>query len=95
MVSAIAGSITLWLLGTGELRAARLSASVAVAAVVGGWGVAQYPWLLVGEVDIAEAAASSAVLTGLVVAFAIAVVLVVPPLVYLLVLADSNRVGTE
>ncbi len=95
VVSAIAGTGTLWLLRTSELRLARISAVVAVASVVAGWGVAQYPWLLVDEVEIADAAATSAVLTGLVIAFGVAVVLVVPPLVYLFVLADTNRVGTE
>lgn len=94
-VSAVAGIATIYLLSAARLREARVSAVVAVAAVVAGWGVAQYPWLLVDEVEIQEAAATGAVLTGLVVAFGLAAVLVLPPLIYLLLLADSNQVGTE
>ena len=95
VASALAGAATLWLLARRELRLARITSVLAVASVVAGWGVAQYPWLLVDEVEIADAAATSAVLTGLVVAFGVAVIVVVPPLVYLFVLADTNRVGTE
>lgn len=94
IVSAIAGTTTLWLLVQQQLRAARVSSAIAVAAIVAGWGVAQYPWVLVDEVTIADGAGASATLVGLLIASGLAAVLVVPPLVYLFVLADSNRVGT-
>jgi cytochrome d ubiquinol oxidase subunit II len=43
VVSAAAGLTALGLLATGRYRAARLPALGAVAAVLVGWGVAQYP----------------------------------------------------
>ena len=57
---------------------------------VSGWGVAQYPWLLVDEVTIVDAAGASATLWGLLVAVGLAVVVVVPPLAYLLRLTQSE-----
>ncbi|MEZ5167710.1 MAG: cytochrome d ubiquinol oxidase subunit II [Acidimicrobiales bacterium] len=94
-VSGLAGIATLVLLWRREIRWARIGSVVAVASVVVGWGLAQFPWMLVDEVTIDEAASSSTVLWGLVVASGLAAVLVVPPLAYLFLLADRNRVGTE
>ena len=61
----------------------RVGAVVAVAAVLLGWGVAQYPWILVDQATIDEAAGAPATLTALLVAVALAVVLVLPALAYL------------
>ncbi|MEQ8839830.1 MAG: cytochrome d ubiquinol oxidase subunit II [Acidimicrobiales bacterium] len=94
-VSAVGGLTTLALLRAHRLRAARAAAVVAVGSIVVGWGVAQYPWVLVDEMRIDDMVTESATLWGLVIAFGLAAVLVVPPLVYLLVLADRNEVGTE
>jgi cytochrome d ubiquinol oxidase subunit II len=55
------------------------------------WGVAQYPWLLVDELTISDGAASTATLVGVLVAFALAGLLVVPALVWLLRLTDRGR----
>ena len=63
---------------------------VAVAAVVTGWGVGQYPWLLVDEVTIADAAGAPATLQALLVAVGLAVVIVVPALGYLYKLTQSE-----
>lgn len=93
LVSAVAGSATIVLLWLRRPGRARLTAAAAVAAVVAGWGVAQFPWLLVDTVRIDDAAGAPATMTALLVAAAIAAVLVVPPLLYLLRLADTNRVG--
>lgn len=95
LASGLAGATTLVLLRSGRLRAARLSAIGAVGSVIAGWGVAQHPWILVDELRLDDAPAPTATLWGLIVAFALAVVLVVPSLTYLFVLADRNRVGTE
>ncbi|MEM9034771.1 MAG: cytochrome d ubiquinol oxidase subunit II [Actinomycetota bacterium] len=93
--SAVAGAASLWLLRTGALRRARVAAVLAVGAVVGGWGFGQYPWVLVDEVEIADAAGATATLWGLVIGGAVAAVLVVPSLLYLFVLADRDAIGTE
>lgn len=94
-ISGITGSAAMWLLWQRRLRQARLAAGVAVASVVAGWGIAQYPWLLVGEVAIEEGAGAQATLIGLLVAAGLALVLVVPPLLYLYSLADTNVIGSE
>ena len=64
---------------------------VAVAAVVAGWGVGQYPDLLAGELTIEAGAGARPTLWGLVLVFAIAAVTVVPALVWLLLLVDEGR----
>ncbi|KAA1427298.1 cytochrome d ubiquinol oxidase subunit II [Nocardioides antri] len=91
VLSAVAGVATLWLLWTRRYAWARLPAAVAVAAVVSGWGVGQYPWLLVDEVTIAEGAGAPATLQALLVAVGLAVVVVLPPLAYLLRLTQSEE----
>lgn len=91
VLAAIAGLATTYLLWTRRYAVARLTAVLAVAAVVSGWGVGQYPWLLVDEVTIVDAAGATATLQGLLVAVGLAVVLVVPPLVYLFRLTQSEE----
>ncbi len=89
-VSGIAGLATLVLLWRRQYGAARPTAVTAVAAVVTGWGVAQHPWLLVDEVTIADAAGATATLQGLLVAVSLAVAVVLPALVYLFRLTQSE-----
>ncbi len=92
--SGIAGLLAMHQLWIRQHRRARASAAAAVALVVAGWGAAQYPWILIDELLIDDAAGAQATLVGLMVASAIAAVLVVPPLVYLFTLADANKVGS-
>jgi cytochrome d ubiquinol oxidase subunit II len=65
-LSVLAGAATLLLVARRRLDAARVSAAVAVAAVVGGWALAQNPVLLPG-LTVREAAAPDNVLVLLVV----------------------------
>lgn len=88
--SAVAGTATLVLLARRRHGLARVTAAGAVAAVVVGWGVAQYPWLLTDEVTIADAAGAPATLRALLIAVALAGVLVIPALAYLLKLTQSE-----
>jgi cytochrome d ubiquinol oxidase subunit II len=88
--SAVAGTATLVLLARRRHGLARVTAAGAVAAVVVGWGVAQYPWLLTDEVTIAAAAGAPATLRALLIAVALAGVLVIPALAYLLKLTQSE-----
>ncbi|MEJ7636006.1 cytochrome d ubiquinol oxidase subunit II [Aeromicrobium sp.] len=91
VISAAAGLATLVMLHRRSYSSARFAAVAAVASVVIGWGVAQYPWMLVDEVRIADAAGAPATLAGLLVVVALAVVLVVPALGYLFWLTQSDR----
>ncbi|HEX2903850.1 MAG TPA: cytochrome d ubiquinol oxidase subunit II [Jatrophihabitans sp.] len=90
VVSAVAGLATLVLLWRRRYGIARLSAVVAVTCVVLGWGFGQYPWLLVDQVRIAEAAGARATLVGLLIVVAAAAVIVVPALAYLYWLTQSE-----
>ncbi|MCW2767220.1 MAG: cytochrome ubiquinol oxidase subunit [Nocardioides sp.] len=89
VVSGLAGAGTLVLILRRRYAVARLTAAVAVATVVLGWGVGQYPWMLVDQVTIADAAGASATLTGLLIVVALAVVVVLPALAYLLWLTQQ------
>jgi cytochrome bd ubiquinol oxidase subunit II len=66
-------------------------AVAAVASVVIGWGVAQYPYLLGTHVSIDEAAAPGPTLVALAVVAAAALVVVVPAMALLFVLAQRGR----
>ncbi|MEU6858992.1 cytochrome d ubiquinol oxidase subunit II [Glycomyces sp. NPDC046736] len=90
-LSALGGAATLVLLWRRRFGPARLTAVVAVAAVMAGWGLGQYPWVLVDQVDIAEAAGAPATMQGLLVAVGIAAVVVGPALGYLFYLTQSPK----
>jgi cytochrome d ubiquinol oxidase subunit II len=91
IVSAVAGAATLGLLWLRRYAPARLGAATAVGTVALGWGVGQYPWLLVDEVTIEQAAGAPATLQALLVAVGLAGVIVLPALGYLLWLTQSER----
>jgi cytochrome d ubiquinol oxidase subunit II len=88
--SAIAGSTTLVLLRQRRWAIARLSAVVAVASIVVGWGVAQYPDLLVDHLTIAEGAGARSTLIGLVIVFGFAAITAVPAMIWLFVLVNQD-----
>ena len=94
LVSGGGGLATMRLLWMERLSAARITAGLATAAVVAGWGVAQYPWILMEQTTIEEGAGARATLIGLTVASGLALILVVPPLLYLYSLAESNQIGS-
>jgi cytochrome bd ubiquinol oxidase subunit II len=92
VLSLACGIAVLVLLRRGARRGARPLAVGAVAAVIWGWGVAQHPYLLPKTLTIAEAAAPSATLTGVLIVFAVAVVLVLPSIGLLFTLVQRNLV---
>ncbi|RMH68171.1 MAG: cytochrome d ubiquinol oxidase subunit II [Actinomyces sp.] len=94
-VSAVAGLSALGALYRRRYRVARVAAIAAVVTVVAGWGFGQYPWFLVDEVTIAEAAAPASTLWALVVTALLALVVVVPLLVWLLRLVDTGTLDSH
>ena len=96
VVAAVGGVTTLVLLlrgfrtATRSLWAARVSAAVAVTAVVAGWGVGQYPWMLVDQLRIVDAAGARSTLAALLVVVGLAGVIVLPALGYLLWFTQSD-----
>ena len=79
VAAAACGTVVLGLLVAGRPRLLRPLAAVGVAAVVWGWGVAQYPTLLPGTgLTLTNGSAPHATLVTVIVIFGLAVVLVVP-----------------
>jgi cytochrome d ubiquinol oxidase subunit II len=76
-------------------RGARLLAVLAVASVVGAWAVAQWPYVLPESLTFAAAAAPTGTLTAVLLAFGVAVVLVVPAFVLLYVLDQKGLLPEE
>lgn len=89
--SAAAGMATLVLLKRRRWALARLTAVAAVGAIVVGWGVAQYDWILVDELTIDQAAGARPTLIGLVIVFIAAAVTAVPALVWLFILVNQDE----
>jgi cytochrome bd ubiquinol oxidase subunit II len=79
-LSAIAGVGSLIFVRTRRYRLARAGAVAAVASVLFGWGVAQWPYLIVPDVTVTSAAAPDATLRVVVVGFAIGGALLAPSL---------------
>jgi cytochrome bd ubiquinol oxidase subunit II len=92
ILSLLCGVGVLVLLWRGVRRGARPLAVGAVAAVIWGWGVAQWPYLLPEKLTISAAAAPSATLTGLLIVFGVAVVVVLPAIGLLFALAQRNLI---
>ncbi|MGH2937075.1 MAG: cytochrome d ubiquinol oxidase subunit II [Solirubrobacterales bacterium] len=87
------GMLAVLLLG-GRLLLRPLAAG-AVIAVIWGWFVAQFPYLLPTSLKISEAAAPDATLGAIFIAFAIACVVVLPALIVLFILAQSDMLEHE
>ncbi|TPW12485.1 MAG: putative cytochrome bd-I oxidase subunit II [Acidimicrobiaceae bacterium] len=90
VLSALAGSASVVLLLARRDSQARLAATAAVLAVLIGWGFAQYPWVLVDELQLEDAAGARPTLIGLVVVGGLATVMVVPSLVWLFRLVHQD-----
>jgi cytochrome bd ubiquinol oxidase subunit II len=79
ILAGVCGLAVLVLLSAGRTRGTRVIAALGVAAVVWGWGVAQYPVLLPGTaVTLNNAGAPDTTLVPLVVLFIVAVLLIGP-----------------
>ena len=90
-LAAACGLAVLILLAVGRLTGVRVIAALGVAAVVWGWGVAQYPVLLPGTgVTLSNAGAPTDTLVAIVVLFIVAALLIGPAFIVLYAL-QSRR----
>jgi cytochrome d ubiquinol oxidase subunit II len=82
-LSAIGGLTSFGATFRGRERVARLGAAIAVGSVVAGWGVAQWPYLIVPDLTASDAAAPASSLRPIAIGFAIGAALVLPSLLLL------------
>jgi cytochrome d ubiquinol oxidase subunit II len=95
ILSALCGIALLAALLRGGRRLLRPLAAGAVAGVVWGWAVAQFPYLLPTGLRIDEAAAPDPTLTAVFVVFAVATVVVLPSLALLYTLSQRELLESE
>lgn len=95
VLSAVGGILSLWAVWSARFVVARVAAATAVAAVLWGWAVAQYPDLLPGELTLEEAASGPATLTAMLLSLAVGAVLIVPSLVALYVVFQREASSSE
>jgi cytochrome d ubiquinol oxidase subunit II len=95
ILSLLCGAALLAVLRRGGRRPLRPLAAGAVVAVIWGWGVAQFPYLLPTSLRIDEAAAPDATMTIIFIVFAVAAVVVLPSLGLLYALAQKDLLESE
>ncbi len=92
VVSVAAGLVTVGLVWKGRFEPARATAALAVAAIVGGWALAQRPRFLPG-LSIEEAAAGRSTLIALLVGVAVGSLVLIPALALLFGLKLRGQLG--
>jgi cytochrome bd ubiquinol oxidase subunit II len=95
ILSAVCGVGSLLLLLRDATRYARFLSVLAVASIIWGWGVAQWPYILPTTLKLSDAAAPSGTLTAVVVVFVIAAVTIVTSLALLYVLDQRSLLAGE
>ncbi|HET9593755.1 MAG TPA: cytochrome d ubiquinol oxidase subunit II [Solirubrobacterales bacterium] len=95
VLSLLCGIALLVVLLRGGRRPLRPLAAGAVVAVIWGWGVAQFPYLLPTSLRIDQAAAPDPTLTIVFIVFAVAAVLVLPSLGLLYTLSQRDLLESE
>jgi cytochrome bd ubiquinol oxidase subunit II len=95
VLSLLCGAAALVALLRGWRRPLRPLAGGAFIAVIWGWGVAQFPYLLPTSLRIDQAAAPDATLTTVLIVFGVAAVLVLPSLFLLFTLAQKDILESE
>ncbi|HEX5588322.1 MAG TPA: cytochrome d ubiquinol oxidase subunit II [Acidimicrobiia bacterium] len=95
IISAVCGLGSLWLLMRQAHRGARLLAMGAVASVVVGWGVAQWPYILPESLKVSAAAAPDPTLVTILIVFVVAAIVILPSLGLLYVLDQKSLVESD
>jgi cytochrome d ubiquinol oxidase subunit II len=93
VLSAIGGLGTLVLLRQGRYAPARVTAAVAVVAVIWGWAAGQYPFLINGRLTIAGAQGARATLQALLGTVIAGLVVIGPALAWLLFLTRKGALS--
>jgi cytochrome bd ubiquinol oxidase subunit II len=94
-LSTVAGIAAILLLALRRYVLVRAVSAVAVAAILVGWAVAQYPYALPPEVTIDAAAAGRSTLVALLVGLAVGAVILVPSLAFLYTLFQRSPYGGD
>jgi cytochrome d ubiquinol oxidase subunit II len=93
VISVLAGLASLTLLAMRRYALARVTAALAVAAVLWGWALAQYPVLLPPDVTVSHAAAAPPVLHATLAVAVVGMALLVPSLLWLFSLFQREAPG--
>ncbi|MCT2277303.1 MULTISPECIES: cytochrome d ubiquinol oxidase subunit II [Micromonospora] len=91
LLSFAAGLGSLVLIATGRYRAVRVTAALAVAAVLWAWGAAQYPDLLPPDLTVTEAAGDPTVLATVLAVLAVGALLLAPSLLWLFGIFQGSK----
>jgi len=91
VLSALAGIVALVLIFLRRFVLARVAAGLAVTAVIWGWALAQYPYLLRSRLTIAAAAATHSILLATLVSLLVGAVLLAPSLAWLYVIFQRGQ----
>jgi cytochrome d ubiquinol oxidase subunit II len=91
IASAVAGVVALALVARRRYDLARVAAATAVVAIVGGWGLAQEPYILLPSLTVEQAAAGDTTITAVLIGFAVGALILIPSLAYLFRLVLSGR----
>ncbi|MCV2489882.1 cytochrome d ubiquinol oxidase subunit II [Geodermatophilus sp. YIM 151500] len=93
VLSVVAGLVALVFLWRRRFLPARAASALAVTAILLGWAAAQYPYVLLPELTIEEAARGRATLVAMLVALAVGALVLVPALAYLYALFQRSPGG--
>lgn len=86
----LAAVLAIVLLWQRKLLLARFAAMAQAALIVGGWALAQYPYLVFPDLTITDAAAPPTVLVPVLIALGVGAIVLVPSLAYLYVIFKSR-----
>jgi cytochrome d ubiquinol oxidase subunit II len=90
IVSGVAGIASIALMAARRFTLVRITAAITVAAVLWGWGAAQYPHVLLPGMTIGQAAAPRATLQATLASVIVGMVLLIPSLTWLFVLFQQG-----
>ena len=91
LASAVAGITSIVLLVRRRPGVARVAAALAVTAVIWGWALAQYPYLLQPGLTVDAGAAGTATLNAMLITLVVGAALLIPSLVFLFTLFRRSR----